>query len=195
VKSEKTTRNILKPPPKTFVLLYKVWALPLMKFLVKRTGGDQQAAEEVFSRTMIAAWQGMHTFEHKSQFFTWICRIALNKLADYYREQIHHNSLLIAPTLEEFASIRSRDLSPEEKLVLNELKNDIRECLHLLPDDKRQLLYMRFWKGLTIKKIASITRSSERAVEGKIYRSKQELKNFIRVKRPDLQKAYLKTKK
>lgn len=194
MKSIKTTRTKIKPPPKAFILLYKAWALPLMKFLVKRTGGDQQIAEEVFSRTMIAAWQGMHTFEYKSQFFTWVCRIALNKLADYYREQVHQNSLLIAPTLEDLASIKSRDLTPEEKLVLRELKNDVRDCLNVLPEEKRQLLYMRFWKGLTIKKIAAITGSSERAVEGKIYRAKQDLKQFIVVKKPDLQKVYLKEK-
>ena len=187
---EKTTRTkkSIPEPPKSFVVIYKNLALPLMKFLVKRTHGDQDAAEEIFSRTMIAAWQGMHAFEHKSQFFTWVCRIGLNKMADYYREQIHRNSLLVAPTLEEWANIKNTGLHHEEWIILEDFKADVRECLHLLPYDKRKLLYLRFWRGLTLKSIATITGGSERAVEGKIYRAKMELKEIINLRHPELVK-------
>lgn len=174
-----------KIPHPTFVILYKKFTFPLMKFLVKRMGGDQDATEEVFSQTIIAAWQGFHTFQHKSKFFTWLCRIALNKMADYYRQQVHERSVLVAPTLETLANLRDRDLLPDEKLVLVELRASVRECLELLPAEKRQLLYLRFWKDLSIKKIAELTGSSERAIEGKIYRAKLALKNILSARHPE----------
>lgn len=175
-----------KTPHPSFVVLYRKFTLPLMKFLVKRMGGDTDAAEEIFSRTVSAAWQGFHTFKHKSQFFTWLCRISLNKMADYYREQIHERSLLVVPTLETIANIEDKHLTPEEKLALIELRASIRECLGLLPQEKRQLLYLRFWKELSIKKIAKILGISERAAEGKIYRAKLTLKEVISKKHPSL---------
>lgn len=179
-----------KTPRKSFVIAYKSIALPLMKFIVKRLGGNQEAAEEVFSRTVSAAWEGWNTFEHKSKFFTWICRIALNKIADYYRQEIHQRSVMVAPFLEEIAEFKKDELTPEEKLILDELRISIRSCITLLPDEKRKLLYLRYWKEMTIIQIAKTLGVSERSVEGKIYRAKQNLKEILNVEYPEIHKVY-----
>ena len=135
-----------KTPHKSFVILYRSFALPLMKFIVKRVGGNQDMAEEVFARTVSAAWEGWNAFEHKSSYFTWVCRIALNKIADYYREEIHKESVFIAPLLEEIAGASFTELSPTERLALDELRASVRACIKLLPEDKKQLLFLRYWK-------------------------------------------------
>ena len=132
----------------SFETMYKNLALPLTKFIIKRMGGEVESAEEVFSRTITAALEGWNTFENKSTYYTWICRIALNKIADYYREQINRNSKFIAPLLDDIAHIDSGGLLPEEKMALQELKASIHSCLHLLPEGKRTLLYLRYWKVL-----------------------------------------------
>ncbi|RJQ31214.1 MAG: RNA polymerase sigma factor [Actinobacteria bacterium] len=175
-----------KTPRPEFVALYKKCALPLMKFLIKRMGGDTEAAEEVFSRTCLAAWQGFHTFEYRSTYFTWLCRIALNKMADYYRQQVHERSILIAPTLEAWGKFPDKDFTTEEKVILAEFRSSIRRCLDLLPKEKRQLIYLRFWRDLSIKKIAETMGISERAAEGKIYRAKLALKEVVSNKHPEL---------
>lgn len=172
--------------PRSFEALYKKCALPLMKFLIKKMGGNQLAAEEVFSSTVFAAWKGFHTFEHKSKFFTWMCRIALNKAADYYRGQIHEKSRLIAPTLIDLANIKDTNLTPEEKASLDEIRDCVHDCLDLLPDDKRNLLYLRYWKDMTIKGIAETFNISERAAEGKVYRAKLAFREVVIKKYPDL---------
>lgn len=177
-------------PRKSFVTVYNKLALPLTKFIVKHVGGDQQVAEEVFSRTVVAAYEGFHTFKHKSSYFTWLCRIALNKIADYYREQVNQRSGIIVPFLEEIAFIQDDHLTPDEKLALHELKASVRECLDLLPIEKRQLLYLRYWRDLTIKQIAKQFGISERAVEGRIYRSKQLLKEKVLNEHPEIAKVY-----
>ncbi len=170
----------------SFEIVYRRLALPVMKFIVKRMGGDQQAAQEVFSRTVSAAWAGWHTFRHKSSYFTWICKIGLNKIADYYRDQVNDNSRWVLPVLENLAYADPDRLTPLEKLELAELRASLRECLNLLPDDKRQLLQFRFWRELSIKEIAKLTGSSERAIEGKIYRAKRMLKQILRDWHPEI---------
>lgn len=171
---------------KSFAAMYNKVALPLTKFLVKKTGGDTEAVEEVFSRTVLAAWKGWHTFEHRSEFFTWICKIGLNKMADYYREQINERSKIIAPGLEILGSFKDNQLSPEEKLILRELRLSVKECLKLLPEEKRRLLYLRFWQELTLKEIAKILGVSERAAEGKIYRARLTFKEAVITNHPEL---------
>lgn len=176
---------------RSFAFLYKQFNLPLMKFIVRKVGGNQEAAEEVFSQTVEAALKGWYTFEHKSSYFTWICRIALNKMADYYRHQIHERSKLIAPTFEMLADIGSHYLSPEEKMALDELKMCVLECIRLLPSEKRRLLYLKYWKELSHKEIGKIMGLTERAVEGQLYRAKQALRQVLQEKYPDLTPAYL----
>lgn len=170
----------------SFELVYRKLALPLMKFLVKRMGGDQQAAEEMFARTISAAWEGWHTFRHKSSYFTWICRIGLNKIADYYRDQVNDNSRWILPVLEKISGADTRELTPLEKLSLGELRAAMRECMSLLPDESRKLLQFRYWHELTIKEIAMITGASERAIEGKLYRAKRLLKRLFASRHPSM---------
>lgn len=161
-----------------------------MKFLVKRMGGNQAAAEEVFSQTILSALKSWHTFENKSSFFTWICRIGLNKMADYYRTQIHENSILVAPTLEDIASYKSQDLSMEEKYALDELRMAIRDALSSLSPEQRKLLHLRYWKDQTISTIAKTLNTSERSVEGKIYRAKLALKKVLSLKHKTVVTSY-----
>jgi len=161
-------------------------ALPVLKFIVKKMGGDQTVAEEVFARTISAAWEGWHTFRHKSTYFTWICKIGLNKIADYYRDQVNDNSRWVLPVLENLSYADPDQLTPLEKLELAELRASLRECLNLLPDDKRRLLQFRYWREFSIKRIAVLTGSSERGVEGKIYRAKKLLKSILLRRRPDI---------
>lgn len=157
-----------------------------MKFLISRMGGNKEAAEEVFSQTVVAAWRGWHTFEHKSSYFTWVCRIGLNKMADYYREEINRRSTFIVPTLQSWANIKDNNLLPDEKLALDELKNAVRNCLLLLPEDKRKLLYLRYWKGLSLKEISQVYAVSERSIEGKLYRARADFREIVQNKYPNL---------
>jgi RNA polymerase sigma factor (sigma-70 family) len=181
-------------PRKSFTLIYHKLALPLTKFIVKRMGGEQEAAEEVFARTVAAAWEGWNTFEHKSSYFTWLCRIALNKIADYYREQVNERSTFIAPLLDDMAAFKSNNLTPEEKLALHELRASVRQCLTLLPEDKKHLLFLRYWKEMTIKEIAKRLNISERAVEGRLYRARNRLGDLISLEHPEISRVYEKKK-
>lgn len=156
-----------------FTRLYKQFMSPLTRFVFKRIGSDPENADIIVSETLEAAWIGYKTFKHKSSFFTWLCRIALNKIADYYRDQINRRSHIIVPTLKKFSQIESGDLPIEEKLVLNELRLKVNQVLNLLPEEKRKLLQYRYWQELSYKEISLKLQISPRAIEGKIYRAKK----------------------
>jgi RNA polymerase sigma factor (sigma-70 family) len=186
-----THTEIVQKQQTIFATLYKTFGTPLMKFIFKHIGAEQDAAEEIFGKTVAAAWKGFGTFEHKSQFFTWICRIALNKIADYYRSQINERSRFVAPILEDIANIEDKNLTPEENLVLLELRVSIRQCFDTLPVDTKKLLYLRYWEELTIKEIAREMNVSERSVECKIYRAKQLLKQIVYIKHPEIVENFI----
>jgi RNA polymerase sigma-70 factor (ECF subfamily) len=153
---------------------YKKYSPILFKFIAKHLRRDQTAVEEVFEDTIVAAWKSYNSFEHKSSYFTWLCRIALNKIADYYHDQVNESSRFIVPIIDTLTYIDKDHLSPEENMALEELKASVNDCLNLLPYEKRQLLWFRYWKDYSYEQIGSIMGISERAVEGRLYRAKEE---------------------
>lgn len=168
--------------PRWFNQLYHEFSNPLYKFIAKHLGRDQGAVEEIFEETIVAGWCGYKTFGHKSSYFTWLCRIALNKIADYYHDQVNSRSKFVVPFLEDLARIDPTGMSMEERLVTDELRKDVNDCLNLLPPQKRRLLQLKYWENLSYKKIGELTGLSVRAVEGQLYRAKSEFaKNWSKV--------------
>jgi RNA polymerase sigma-70 factor (ECF subfamily) len=157
-----------------FESLYKKWMSPLTKFVFRKIGSNPEVADDIIATTFEAAWKGYKSFKHKSSFFTWLCRIALNKIADYYHDQVHEGSRIVVPLIDAVTQIDKKTLSPEEYLALSELKESVANCLNLLPYEKRRLLWFRFWRDMSYSQIAKLMGVSERAVEGKIYRAKAE---------------------
>jgi len=168
-----------------FEFYYKKFFSPLTRFVFKKIGSDPEMADQIVTETFTAAWKGYKTFKHKSSFFTWLCRIALNKIADYYKDQINRRSHLIYPTLKKWSQIEAITGSepvilPEERFVLNELRNKVNEVLNLLPEEKRKLLWFRYYKELSYKEISVILKVSPRAVEGKLYRAKLAFESLFK---------------
>lgn len=128
-------------------------------------------AQEVLQETWVAALKSYHTFHHKSSYFTWLCKIALNKLADYYRGQVNRRSKIVVPTIEKFNQIVDPQLSLEEKVSLDELKARVNQCLNLLPPQYRQLLQFKYYEQLTSRQIQVKLDLSARSLEGKLYRA------------------------
>ena len=172
------SKNPRKKAPHSFVTIYKEFLLPVTKFVIKRMGAGEARAEEVVQETFVAAWHGWNAFEHKSSYFTWLCRISLNKISDYYRDQVHHKSRIVVPLLEALTEADTKTLSPEEALALKELRKSVNGCLDAMSPEKRRLLQYRFWYDLSYKEIGEIMGVSERAVEGQIYRAKEEFTRF-----------------
>ena len=160
--------------PYSFEAELKRLLLPLKKFIYKRIGSDTNAVEIVISDTLTAGWQGYKKFKHKSTYFTWLCRIALNKIADYYRDQVHERSRIVVPTLKAMSLIEATDIDPVERMALQELSDSVNAVLNKLPPEKRKLLWFRYWKDLTYSQIAKMLNISERAVEGRLYRAKHD---------------------
>lgn len=173
-RTPQSDKNRYKPAPKSFVTIYKEFALPLSKFVMKRMGAGEKEVEEIVEDTAVAAWRGWNTFEHKSSYFTWLCRIALNKIADYYHDQVNRNSRIVVPLIEAFTEADTKTLSPEESLVLKELRKSVNKCLDSMSPEKRRLLHFRYWYNLSYAEIGKIMGISERAVEGRLYRAKEE---------------------
>jgi RNA polymerase sigma-70 factor (ECF subfamily) len=160
---------------------YRQQATKIYRFLLKRSGGDATAADQVLQDTFIAAFKSYTAFKHKSSFFTWLCKISLSKLADYYRQQIHYRSRVVVPALDQLNNLIDPALSPEEKFSLDELRTQVNRCLNLLPVKYRQLLHFKYYQSLTTREICLHLDISPRQLEGRLHRARQALARLLAV--------------
>ncbi|MBI5358262.1 RNA polymerase sigma factor [Candidatus Amesbacteria bacterium] len=152
----------------------------VLRFLLKRSK-NPEVAQEVLQETWVAALKSFHTFRHKSSYFTWVCKIALNKLSDYYRDEVNRQSKVIVPSIEKLNSIFDPKISMEEKMILDELKVKVNKCLGLLPSVYRQLLRFRYYDQLASREICLKLKISTRSFEGKLYRAKKMLAKIYEI--------------
>lgn len=145
------------------------------KFIIKRLGSNREIADEIINEVLVAAWKGWKTFNHKSTYVTWLCKIALNKIADYYRRQIRHKSHFVVPVVDSFNQIVDPAISVEEKLVLDELRQKVNKSLSLLPENYKKLLQLRYYEQLASRDISLMLKIPKRSIEGKLYRAKKML--------------------
>jgi RNA polymerase sigma-70 factor (ECF subfamily) len=166
--------------------LYKQLGTKILRFVLKRSGGDLNFAKQVVQDTFVAAFKSYSTFRHKSSYFTWLCKIALHKMTDYYRGQVNAHSHLVVPTLEQLDRLVDPQISPEERVSLNEFKQNVNRCLDLLPGQYRRLLHLKYYLDLSNREICLKLNLSPRKVEGRLYRARQALAGIVSRRYPHL---------
>ena len=121
---------------------------------------SQEVAEDIFQETFVKAivtiQQGRYTANGK--FGAWLTRIAHNMIIDGFRQERNENT--VSNDESEVDLLNDADLCDdniEMQLVNEQTLCDVRRLLDALPDNQREVVYMRFYQDLSFKEIAEIT--------------------------------------
>ena len=121
---------------------------------------NQEIAEDIFQETFVKAittiQQGRYTASGK--FGAWLTRIAHNMIIDGFRQERSENTISNDET--EVDLLNDMDLCDDniETQIINEQTlADVRRLVDALPDNQREVVYMRFYQDLSFKEIADIT--------------------------------------
>src|SRR3974390_2228031 len=79
--------------------LYERHAESLFAFVCHHLDGARPDAEELWQDTLAAAVRALPSYRGQSRFFSWLCSIARNKIADHCRRQsrLRQNLSLFSP--------------------------------------------------------------------------------------------------
>lgn len=133
--------------------------------------GSESDAEELTQDTFLKAFQHLSSFNGKSQFSTWIYRIAYNTALTALRKK---NIELTADeklwnTLSDTETDDLLDDTSENRI------EKLREALDRLPADERALITFFYEEEKNISEIAVITGQTEGNVKVKLYRLRKKL--------------------
>ncbi|MAZ93502.1 MAG: RNA polymerase subunit sigma-24 [Lentimicrobiaceae bacterium] len=121
---------------------------------------DKQLADDIFQDTYVKVINTLRkgTYNDEGKFIQWVMRIAHNLVIDHFRKSKK------VPTVDNsyndfdvFDTIKFTDPSVEEQLVVDQIHTDVRKLLEFLPEEQREVLYLRCYSGLSFKDIAEQT--------------------------------------
>lgn len=121
---------------------------------------NQEQAEDIFQETFVKAivtiQQGRYTAD--GRFGAWLTRIAHNLVIDSFRQERNENTVSNDEVeVDLFNNADLCDDNVEMQMVNDQTLADVRRLIDALPDNQREVVYMRFYQDLSFKEISDIT--------------------------------------
>lgn len=148
---------------------------------LKITGSPDDALD-ISQDTFLKAYQNLKSFRGESRFSAWLYRLCYNASMDFLKKNRRPNE--VSMTAEDGGDIQYNvpdpDASPEEQAERNELRKAVRDAVNMLPDDKREIIVMREFSGMSYADIAAALGIEEGTVKSRLNRAKISLAEILR---------------
>lgn len=147
---------------------------PLMRYIIAPILQNPQDREDCLSEVSMRVWEKIGQFDgEKGSFHAWLTAITRNTALNHARRASGSS----AEELSE--STPSPELSPEETLLKKERQEALKTALNRLSYKDRLLFYRKYYYRQSTAQIAAELGMTERAVEGKLYRVKKQLRKSL----------------
>jgi RNA polymerase sigma-70 factor, ECF subfamily len=134
--------------------------------------GDHHDAEDVTERTFMAALRALPDFHDQgSTFRAWLFRIAHNTIANAHRSRARRRT---EPLPDDFQPA-APNADPAGQVALADELHEVRRVVAQMPDDRRQVILLRFVDDLSTAEIAEVLDRSPGAVRVLLHRSLRDL--------------------
>lgn len=156
-----------KSEPEAFGILYERYVDRIYTYIYYRTG-NQQDAEDLTARTFFKALNHIGHYVHRgAPFSAWLYRIAHNIVVNWHRDHERRREL----SLEEQTMQSHVGSNPEQSAEASEERAALLRAIRRLPDDRQQLLLLKFIESLSNAQIGKIMGRSEGAVKSLYHRT------------------------
>lgn len=152
--------------------------------LAYRMTGNEQDAEEVVQDAFLRAYRKMDRFESRSNFGTWLYRIAVNCALDRMRkhrtEDEHRETpsrvANDTPLTDQFDSHAATSPGPERLVLSAEIGKRVTLALQSLSPAERVAFVMRHWEGRGIEEISQALDLRDSATKNTVFRAVKKLR-------------------
>ena len=153
--------------------------------LVYRMTGSSADTEEIVQDTLLRAFKGLEKFELRSNFRTWIYRIATNRTLDFLKSKKMSDTqayrIAEDPDLDDSREIQLAATAPgPDRMVISEqMKSRMAQALSLLTPAERVAFTMRHMEGRSIGEISKTLNLKTSAAKNSVFRAVQKLRQQL----------------
>ncbi len=141
-------------------------------------------AEDLTQEIFMKMIEKLHTLKEPNRFRPWLYRLAINKVRDFHRKRKFVSTFLNVVQKEEDRKIEEsihEDSSTYSNVAGREFWKMFGQFGEKLAKSERDVFFLRFLDGLTIKEVAETLKKSESAVKTYLYRAIDKFKNDSRM--------------
>lgn len=155
-------------------------------------GGNVTLAEDITAEAYLRAWKNRRSFSGPSEAaFGWVLTISRHILIDKFRTSSSH-----LPENELADDLEDRTQNTETILLNHELSEHLIEALQILPENKREMILLRYVLGWRVNQIADYLSMPENTISVSLRRSLKQLQKYlimqgVRDERPECKTDYL----
>lgn len=162
-----------------YELLTRRYQNRLFKSILRQVG-CVVAAEEIVQDAFVRAFLSLDSFQKKSNFYTWLYRIALNSCrTDFRRKQKMRPLESMGQDFDRLAS--DQQALPPESIERAEERSQVRAAMQRLDESYRTILVLREFEGFDYQAIADVLGIKVGTVRSRLSRARQQLRSELSV--------------
>jgi RNA polymerase sigma-70 factor (ECF subfamily) len=181
-------RRLVEGDQRSFQVFYDTYAPKLGAFVVRRTGADYAAAEDIVQSTLIRAVRALPQYRGEASLFTWLCQICRSEIADQYRKAKRRPSTV---SIDENASTSTAveqmqaavPMGSEAYLAADGADAAVMETLNRLPNRYAQALEWKYGDDRSVEEISRILGTTVTGAQSLLARARDAFRTAWRTGR------------
>jgi RNA polymerase sigma-70 factor (ECF subfamily) len=163
-------RRIKGGDSNSFATLVERYKKPIFNLMYRYSNSVEDAADmtqDVFCRV----FEKLDLYREKRKFFSWLYTLALNYARDWKRKQDFQIRKVSGFGVDE----QSDSNPPEQETESKQQVDKLLQALDTLPEDRKEMVILRYRHERSIKELAEIFNLSESAVKMRLQRTLADL--------------------
>lgn len=158
-------------------------ATAVFHFLYRMLGNEDDA-NDLAQETFVRVYRACASYRPQQRFSAWLFTIAANLARNHLRWRARHPNLSLDAEDETTGQTLGENLpaprgDPSSDTEANEQAAAVRRAVQQLPEDLREAIVLCEWEELKVAEAAEILESSPKAVESRLYRARQLLREKL----------------
>ena len=162
--------------------LMERWGERITAFLFRMTG-NRESALDLAQETFVKLYQAKNRYRPGGTFSTYLFAISGNLARNHARWKRRHPTVSLDAPLEDFSTPAQQadpGRTPREAADAMENATAVDRAFQSLPEDLREAMALFIYEGVSYAEIAAMVGCSTKAVETRIYRARQLLKERLK---------------
>ena len=159
-------------------------AAPVFHFLCRMVGNEDDA-NDLAQETFVRVFRACGSYRANEKFSTWLYTIAANLARNHFRWRARHPDVSLEAESGKSeqtigSALPAKDAPPSEQALAAERAQAVRAAVGKLPEDMREAIVLCEWEELGVAEAAAILESTPKAVESRLYRARQLLRERLK---------------
>ena len=155
ISDQELVKKYINGDNKSFEILLSRHKNRVFAFIMSKIK-NKDLSEDIFQDTYVKVVNSLQKgkYNEEGKFLPWVMRIAHNLVIDHFRRQKKMQMVRSNNDFNIFDVIKDNKINADDKLIKDQIFNDLNSLVDKLPKDQKDVLKMRYYEELSFKKIA-----------------------------------------